>query len=268
MQFKYSDLPPSKYTTWYIELMETRKFQAKKKFKTEDHHIFPVSIYGENDFTVALTHREHFIAHMLLWKMFPKGSLEFHKMVFAFNIMSDRQSIRGPLYEKIKIDTHKEITKHWQEYWGDEDNRKSQSNARKKNFEDPEKYAAMVKTNREITSRPEWRKQRSEKQKEFSADPEYSKLRIDAMSTPEAKAKSMASNRKRIDAMTSEERKKVFGRKLSKVERKTHSESIKGRRGIIHPATLQKKVIKPDQLQNFIIDGWLLQTEYTKNKDK
>jgi len=34
----------------------------------EKHHIFIRAIYGENDRVVYLTAREHFIAHLLLWK--------------------------------------------------------------------------------------------------------------------------------------------------------------------------------------------------------
>jgi hypothetical protein len=34
----------------------------------EDHHIFPESIFGKNSITVRLTAREHYVAHMLLWK--------------------------------------------------------------------------------------------------------------------------------------------------------------------------------------------------------
>ena len=34
----------------------------------ERHHVFPVSIFGKNGRVVYLTAREHFIAHLLLWK--------------------------------------------------------------------------------------------------------------------------------------------------------------------------------------------------------
>jgi hypothetical protein len=34
----------------------------------EEHHIFIKAVFGENDRVVYLTAREHFIAHLLLWK--------------------------------------------------------------------------------------------------------------------------------------------------------------------------------------------------------
>jgi len=43
----YNDFPTNKYATHYVKLMETRKFQPKEQFKTEKHHIFPVSIFGK-----------------------------------------------------------------------------------------------------------------------------------------------------------------------------------------------------------------------------
>ena len=64
-----STFPQNKYTTWYINLITTRENQEKIKFKTEAHHIFPISIFGKNKLTVNLTHREHYIAHLLLWKI-------------------------------------------------------------------------------------------------------------------------------------------------------------------------------------------------------
>ena len=36
----------------------------------EGHHIFIQAVYGENNRVVFLTAREHFIAHLLLWKAF------------------------------------------------------------------------------------------------------------------------------------------------------------------------------------------------------
>jgi len=34
----------------------------------EKHHVFPTKIFGENSRVVYLTAREHFMAHLLLWK--------------------------------------------------------------------------------------------------------------------------------------------------------------------------------------------------------
>lgn len=45
----------------------------------EKHHIFPVSIFGKNKRIVYLTAREHFIAHVLLWKLTTKRYGTDHK---------------------------------------------------------------------------------------------------------------------------------------------------------------------------------------------
>ena len=48
----------------------------------EKHHIVPKSLGGSNDASnlVKLTAREHFIAHLLLSKMYPEGSAQWVKM--------------------------------------------------------------------------------------------------------------------------------------------------------------------------------------------
>ena len=83
----YKNFPDNRYSKWYIELMTSRQFQEKEKTVTEAHHIFPVSIFGKNEFVINLTHREHYIAHMLLWKMYAENTKENRKMVYAFKAM-------------------------------------------------------------------------------------------------------------------------------------------------------------------------------------
>jgi len=72
-----------------IKRAKNRKEIDKKLY--EYHHVFPVSIYGQNDFTVPLTLREHYISHKLLWKIFrkrygPKDE-KTRKMAMAFHWM-------------------------------------------------------------------------------------------------------------------------------------------------------------------------------------
>lgn len=51
----------------------------------ERHHILPKCLGGDNTNTnlVSLTGREHYIAHLLLWKMYPLNK----KILFAFKMM-------------------------------------------------------------------------------------------------------------------------------------------------------------------------------------
>ena len=92
----------NKYTSWYISLVE----KASKRFEINDsvqiiqntrrarkqlgyvegHHIVPRSIrpeFSNNHFNIVyLTAKEHFIAHLLLTKMF--SGKDQTKMIFAF----------------------------------------------------------------------------------------------------------------------------------------------------------------------------------------
>lgn len=69
----YSSLPDNKYIRCYIRLIESRLGNPKIKGETDLHHIFPISLFGDNKQTVNLSYREHFICHMLLWKGYTKA---------------------------------------------------------------------------------------------------------------------------------------------------------------------------------------------------
>ena len=82
------------YENIYNALVEKAKIRGLDKSQHEGyfeiHHILPVSMGGSNDKEnlVMFTGREHFIAHMLLWKAFPE---EVSLMRAAF-LMSSRWS--------------------------------------------------------------------------------------------------------------------------------------------------------------------------------
>ena len=76
----------------YIKLI--RKAQSRN-IGVEEHHIFPRSIYGENDYKVMLTMREHWLAHKLLFHVFLTryGNHNYtYKMANAMRIMCNRTS--------------------------------------------------------------------------------------------------------------------------------------------------------------------------------
>ena len=94
------------YKKIYDQLVEKCRVRGLDKSATEGyfekHHIVPKCMGGSDDPEnfVLFTGREHFIAHMLLWKIYPnvKG------LAFALNIMSNRtvNKLTSRLYEKIK----------------------------------------------------------------------------------------------------------------------------------------------------------------------
>jgi hypothetical protein len=71
------------------------------KRDSEIHHIFPVSIYGKNKKTAALTIREHYICHVLLMKAFKKRygkhHIKYAKMAMAVHKMVYRLEYSGKI---------------------------------------------------------------------------------------------------------------------------------------------------------------------------
>lgn len=76
------------YHNTYNSIIENRVKNPVNGY-TECHHILPKSLGGTDHKTnlVHLTAREHFICHLLLTKMYPVGSNEWHKMIKAFASM-------------------------------------------------------------------------------------------------------------------------------------------------------------------------------------
>lgn len=88
----------NKYSKWYRGLIETRRNRELNGY-VENHHIIPRSLGGTDDLEnlISLTPKEHFIAHLLLAKMF--GGAEQHKMHFAFGMMLADNTARGKRYK-------------------------------------------------------------------------------------------------------------------------------------------------------------------------
>jgi hypothetical protein len=101
-----------KYDRWYQVLINSAKQrQISDGVYTETHHIIPRSFGGSNDpdNLVRLYAREHYIAHLLLWKMrFP--NLYGSKMAYAFGTFVHRfkqechyeYKITSRIYEQFK----------------------------------------------------------------------------------------------------------------------------------------------------------------------
>ena len=103
----------SKYTKIYFNLMNSRKGMSRDCY-LEKHHIIPSSLGGLNDHSniVALTAREHFIAHMLLIRMLDDVKYK-NKMRFALHRLSNNHSNNlknnSLMYEKARIENFKAL---------------------------------------------------------------------------------------------------------------------------------------------------------------
>lgn len=84
----------NKYSKWYWELMASRQ-KLQRDGYLERHHITPKSLGGSNARSniVALTAREHFIAHLLLVRMLRHP--EKRKMQFALMFLMGRGRGKG-----------------------------------------------------------------------------------------------------------------------------------------------------------------------------
>lgn len=105
------------YKRLYENLIQKRQNTPADGY-TELHHIIPRSLGGTDDpeTLIALTAREHFIAHYLLSKMYPEDSFEWHKMNHAFMMMKSNSGnqdryFNSRLYESARKNFRKVMSK-------------------------------------------------------------------------------------------------------------------------------------------------------------
>ena len=99
MKITESELPKGNNTHIfrYLNFINSRSYRSIDKKYTEEHHILPKSMGGTNNENnlIKLTPREHFIAHLILWKCYGGG------MAFAFWFFSQKNPSRNDVYFKL-----------------------------------------------------------------------------------------------------------------------------------------------------------------------
>ena len=98
------------YSKHYFLLMNKAKIRCDVSGYSEKHHIIPKCLNGSNEPSniVILTAKEHFIAHLLLTKMYPENS----KIAFAFRAMSkliSKYHMNGRKFSKLRIEKNLHI---------------------------------------------------------------------------------------------------------------------------------------------------------------
>ena len=86
----------------------------------ETHHILPRSLGGKDtqDNLVRLRAKEHYTCHLLLTKMYKKGTPAYYKMVTAWNYMNsacidhERYISKGAMYERLREAFSKAMSYH------------------------------------------------------------------------------------------------------------------------------------------------------------
>jgi hypothetical protein len=109
------------YKKIYDNLIAKRKIEKlfkEQSYYCETHHIIPRCIGGsdEQDNLINLYAREHFIAHLLLCKIYfnEKGLIfALWRMCNGANIQRKKYKISSKIYEKIKIKLVNEQSKKW-----------------------------------------------------------------------------------------------------------------------------------------------------------
>jgi len=99
------------YLKAYCNLIRKAEHRVPPEGYIEKHHIFPVSIYGNNNKIVVLTAREHYISHALLEKALIKrygiNDGRTKKMITAFWCMNNQKTkneyLNSHLYESSRI---------------------------------------------------------------------------------------------------------------------------------------------------------------------
>jgi hypothetical protein len=105
----------NKYTRTYFRIIESAKIRDNLNLiYTENHHIIPQSLGGENtkENIVTLSAREHFICHWLLTKM--TSGMDQRRMTYACKMMmhssGEKQKRYTPKqYETKKINLNKKL---------------------------------------------------------------------------------------------------------------------------------------------------------------
>ena len=97
------------YLRVYCNLIRKAENRTPPDGYIEKHHIFPISIFGNNKRIVVLTSREHYIAHALLEKIYIKrcgtNDKKTIKMTYAFWLMNNKKDnyCNSKLYEGARI---------------------------------------------------------------------------------------------------------------------------------------------------------------------
>ena len=90
------------YLKHYCNLIRKAESRTPPEGYMEKHHIFPKSIFGNNNRIVLLTGREHYIAHALLEKICIKRYGLKHwktqKMITAFWCMNNQKTKNLHIY--------------------------------------------------------------------------------------------------------------------------------------------------------------------------
>jgi hypothetical protein len=206
----------NKYSRWYESLMLKAQSREPLVGYKERHHIIP-NCFIKNKDKVELTAREHYIAHLLLWKM-DMSPKHHNQMTMALNVMVNgsghKKQDRSYLVNSKIYESHrKEYSAYLSEYMkgpgncfrgkkhsADSIEKIKQANARTKDIRSQKATGAnnpmfgkkhsdemRARISSSVTARwtPDTKEAKSNAMKEMWKDPEYVKLQAESKKTSE-----------------------------------------------------------------------------------
>lgn len=210
------------YLKTYCNLIRKAKNRNIPEGYTENHHIFPVSIYGKNNKIVVLTGREHYIAHALLEKALIKrygaNDNKSKKMTIAFWYMNN-QNTKNEYFNSYLYEASRER-------YIDSQRGKKFSEEQKKKISKALKNRIFSEEHKRKLSEANKGKKQSEEHRRKSSE-----VRKGKSLSKETKEKISESNRGKNNPMYGKFGKNhpAYGKNHSKESREKRSKSLKGR---------------------------------------
>lgn len=226
----------------YQKFIESRKLRKLKENEyTEKHHILPKSLDGSNEGfnLIKLNAKEHYIAHLILWKAF--GG----KMIAAFWIISNinKHNITSKQYEKLKTEHSKNLSKKMKgKHLSEKTKNKISKNRKGRSYIEQfgEENANKLKEKMSMSQQKRVKSKNYKNSMKGKKHSEEAKKRIGES----AKITSKGSKNG------------MYGRKLSKEHRKAISD--KNKRTRIIKKDKEIIVVPIEELSNYLNRGWVL----------
>jgi hypothetical protein len=262
------------YLKVYCNLIRKAENRTPPEGYTEKHHVFPKSIFGNNNRLVVLTAREHYIAHCLLVKAFVKRygicNKNTKKMINALWCMSNKSKYSNSyIYENLR----KQVVKL---YTGENNPAKryetrqkiSQANLGRVHTKETRKNMSEARKGRKFSPRSEETKEKLRRANVGKSHSQETKDKLSKFNkgkklSQETKDKISQSNKGRIVTQETSEKisKANMGRVHTKEARKNMSEAQKGEKN--HSSKLWKITFSNDnEIVTWGLTGWAKENGY------
>lgn len=261
-----------KYKKWYDQLIFKRKsLSVLRKNKNnigkyEEHHIIPRCIGGDDtdENRVILLAREHYIAHLLLLKIYESNEQFYDLLLYAWNNMTvkssnqQRVTSKNKMFQILKQKVGELVSKNMKRRVN---MHHPVTNEYKKVLIDEVDFYISIGFVRGI---PQYMKDAvsksnsGRKQTKETIEKRMSKIR--GRKYPEAgkKISEKMKGRKFSDEHRKNLSKSLKGKKLSKEQSDALHSTTKGKKRMFNEQLNESKYVRIDQIANYLNNGWKL----------